>query len=240
VATAIALGVLVFAQSKTTWLCGLVTVAVVVWYKARAAGGRTQFALVFGLVSLLAIVTTYAALFDPIANWGLLAGADITNELTTLTGRVGIWDVAIEQWRENPLFGYGITIWDESFRRQIALPHAFSAHNQFLQSLSGAGLIGLAGLLTYLVVLFSQSHRRAPASRGITMAMYICIVFRCMTEVPFDISGIFSGEFICQLVLVQVLVARETVPVDAPVRSAVDIDLGFVNSMRRPPWYGQR
>ena len=89
------------------------------------------------------------------------------------------------------------------------MPFAFSAHNQFLQSLSAAGIIGLIGLLLYLIVLGTHANQLAARSGGVTMALFVFMLLRCMTETPMDITGMFSGEFIVHLLLVQLLMCRQ-------------------------------
>ena len=206
---AIALSVLVLAQSKTTWLAGLVVVLVMAAYRVHGGGDRRFPAMLLSALVLLAGVCLAALFADRFADLAVAAGGSVFADLTTLTGRVGIWDVALEQWEDNPLFGYGLTIWNEQFRQRIAIPYAYSAHNQFLQSLSGAGLVGLLGLIGYFTMLVLCARSKARAQHGVAVAMVTFLFMRCMTEVPLDITGIFSGEFICHLILLQLLLSRD-------------------------------
>jgi len=205
----VALSVLVLAQSKTTWLGAVIVVGVVMWYRVKTPDGRLRPGMLVTMLVAVVLVCVAILLVDPGSALGSLAGGNASAELSTFSGRVGIWNVAIEHWRANPLFGYGLTIWDGNFRRQIGMPFAFSAHNQFLQSLSAAGLVGLAGLAVYVIALVTASHRQAASSKGITMALCTFMLIRFMTETPLDITGIFSDDFMCHLVLLQLLFGRK-------------------------------
>ena len=104
--------------------------------------------------------------------------------MTTLTGRTEIWAVALQTWKANPLFGYGAAMWDDEFRRAVGMDFAYNAHNQFLQSLSVAGGLGLAGLLVYTLVLFRYAFA---ANTATTVLAFERVPFesvlRCSTNV---------------------------------------------------------
>ena len=69
----------------------------------------------------------------------------IGGQLTSLTGRTKIWFLAWEEFLASPWFGHGPSIWGDYYRFMIGIKTATSAHNQLLQSLSSAGILGLAG-----------------------------------------------------------------------------------------------
>ena len=48
---------------------------------------------------------------------------------------------------------------------------AFSAHNQFMQSLASAGLFGVFGLLVYLGTTLHYAIVLAPPTRGFSLAL---------------------------------------------------------------------
>lgn len=120
-------------------------------------------------------------------------------EISELSGRTQIWMIALEVWRQNPLFGYGPTIWSEAFRATWRVPAAFHAHNQFLQSLGAAGIVGVLGLLAYLGALIVGALRAARASRGLAPALVAVMLVRMATEVPLEMSTVLLGDFLFQL-----------------------------------------
>jgi O-antigen ligase len=109
----------------------------------------------------------------------------------------------------NPLFGYGLTMWGDAYRMQIGLDHAVSAHNQFLQSLSVAGAMGLMGLLVYLGTLLLYTINARRGSRGLSVVLFIVLLVRCVTETPLSIDGSFlSGAFAAHLLLFHIALAH--------------------------------
>ncbi|GIV00133.1 MAG: hypothetical protein KatS3mg014_1748 [Actinomycetota bacterium] len=103
----------------------------------------------------------------------------------TLTGRTEIWRATLDVWRENPLFGYGPRLWDVdmSFRFLPTLGWApAQAHNQVVQTLGEAGLIGLAGLAVYVVVLLRWGVRLRSRSNGSSLLLVMVLLFRSLAD----------------------------------------------------------
>ncbi len=201
---ALGIGVLLLAQSKTTWSAAAIAIPLLLVLR-HGIWRAAAFSLV-GLGMLAALALLFApALEEPL---GALAQSEAAQDATGLTGRDIIWSVAIQEWMRNPLFGYGISMWDEAYRMQIGLDHAVSAHNQFLQALSVAGSMGLIGLLAYLGALGYYAMRGARASRGLSVALLVLIGLRCLTETPVSIDSFLSGAFVTQLLLFQVALAQ--------------------------------
>jgi O-antigen ligase len=90
---------------------------------------------------------------------------------------------------------------------QIGMDHAVSAHNQFLQTLSVAGTMGLIGLVVYLGVLMRYAIRAARPSQGLSVALLILVLLRCVTETPLQLESFLSGAFVTQLLLFHVALA---------------------------------
>jgi len=128
-------------------------------------------------------------------------------EASRFTGRDVIWSLAVQEWMRNPLFGYGISMWNDAYRMQIGMDHAVSAHNQFLQTLSVAGSIGLIGLLVYLGTLMRYAVRAARRSQGLSIALLILVLLRCVTETPLQLESFLSGAFVTHLLLFHVALA---------------------------------
>jgi O-antigen ligase len=88
------------------------------------------------------------------------------------------------------------------------MDHAVSAHNQFLQTLSVAGTMGLIGLVVYLGVLVRYAIRAARPSRGLSVAFLILVLLRCVTETPLQLESFLSGAFVTHLLLFHIALAR--------------------------------
>lgn len=212
------IAVLVLSQSKTSWLAAAVAFPTL-WYgqqlydAARRGRSRTTAypmrnflrPILFCVVGLAGVAAlAYVQLHNPLAH----VSSDEQEQMTTLTGRTEIWAVALQTWKANPLFGYGAAMWDDEFRRAVGMDFAYNAHNQFLQSLSVAGGLGLAGLLIYTLVLFRYAFAANTATRGLSLALFWVIFVRFFTEAPFNMAGIFSGEFVTHLLLFTLVLTK--------------------------------
>lgn len=213
---ALALGgiVLLLAQSQTTWgAAALVLVPFAVYSVRHRRGARASThewtpVRIVTLVGVLGAVAVVLALlmFELKVGTGMrndfarsVAAARKGQEISDLSGRVQIWFIAIEVWKQNPLFGYGPTLWSDQFRAAWGVPFAFHAHNQFMQSLGAAGIIGLLGLLAYLGTMVVGAARAARASRGLAPALVAVLFVRMATEVPLELSTVLLGDFLYQL-----------------------------------------
>jgi len=216
---------LVLAQSKTAWiaffLCSACMLAVRhggnLW---RRISDPRQGA--FGILVCIAILMALLALLG----WILVGDLDTRlsdfadtaqgAQLISMTGRDQIWAIAIEEWRASPLFGYGPGLWDADFRATIAMPNATSAHNQFMDTLARSGGIGAAALVVYACVLLVMSVRYAKASGGLSLALFLALALRSISEVPLLLLG-YGNELIVHVMLLMTLAAA------ASARAQVDV-----------------
>ncbi|WP_296509189.1 O-antigen ligase family protein [Rhodoferax sp.] len=193
--------VFLLAQSKTVWFVSILLIPVLAWYRAPRLARGIDMRLALAIVVTLSAACLLVLVVDPISIWDKLSTTRAGSEAMTLTGRSQIWAVAIDEWSRNPLFGYGPAIWGPAYRMNIGMQFAFSAHNQFLQSLSAAGVIGLFSLMTYLGILGLAAYRGAPKTRGVSMAFFLIILFRCLSETPLNLNTLFNGDTLAHLVL---------------------------------------
>lgn len=210
---AIAALVLLLTQSKTAWMALAMAMGIMathrVMAKANSPDQKFDRALVIGIAlctfGVLGTITLYSIDLNRLID--RILATDTGAQITTLTGRTQIWQVAISAWQANPLFGYGVTMWDPLHRYQIGMPFAFSAHNQWLQSLGGAGTFGLAGLLIYMVVALRFAWRAASSTGGISLALAVFLIFRCITETPLETDTLFNGDTLVHLLTFIILLA---------------------------------
>jgi O-antigen ligase len=218
------LGVLFMAQSKTAWvaflLCAICMIAVRhgpgMW---RRLGDPREGA--FGIVVCLAGMLLAVGVLGVVLFADL--GAQVTDfsetaqgaQLISMTGRDQIWAVALEEWHQNPVFGYGPSLWDDAFRQSIAMPNATSAHNQFLDTLARSGTVGAVGLVIYAVVLMVMSLRYARATGGLSLALFVSLALLSISEVPLILLG-YGTELFAHLLLVITLASAAAGRVPAP------------------------
>jgi O-antigen ligase len=64
------------------------------------------------------------------------------------------------------------------------MPHATSAHNQFMDTLARSGTVGAVGLSIYACVLLAMSVRYARATGGLSLALFLALALLSVSEVP--------------------------------------------------------
>ncbi|WP_153115696.1 O-antigen ligase family protein [Rhodocyclus tenuis] len=205
--------VFILAQSKTVWFALLIVLAILAWYRWPLRAGR-QAALLLALVMITVLSAGLLAVMfvDLPSLWDRISDSKVGDSVATVSGRTGIWEVALREWQHSPLFGYGPTIWGEKFRWQIGMPYAFSAHNQFMQTLSVAGTLGFLALLAYLRYLIPAALRMAAQTRGVSVALLAMILLRCFSEAPLAMTGLIDGDALTHLLLFAIVLrapARE-------------------------------
>ena len=209
----VGLSVLFLAQSKTAWIAFLLCSSCIVFFRSGPTLWKTvnnpkrpEFGILVVLVfiaSLLVLVTlVFFSDLDVQLNdfFATSQGA----QLLSLTGRDRIWAVAYDEWQRSPVFGYGPTMWDVTFRAAVGMPFASHAHNQFMDTLSRSGAVGAGALIIYAATLLVLSIRFTKASRGLTLALFLGIVLRAVSEVPLLLFG-YGPELIAQLILLIVI-----------------------------------
>lgn len=210
------LAALFLAQSKTAWIAFLLCALCMMTVRH---GGRWWRRLgdprngVFGVFVVLLLLVAIAALLawvvlgDVDAQWSSFADTAQGAQLVSMTGRDQIWAIAIEEWRASPLFGYGPGLWDADFRLAIGMPQATSAHNQFMDTLARAGTVGAVTLVAYAGVLLTMSIRYARASGGLSLALFMALAMRSISEVPLLLQGYGTELFIHLLLLISLAAA---------------------------------
>ncbi len=206
---------LFLAQSKTAWLAFLICSCAMMlvrhapgWWRRMGDPLRPSFGLLSILafmlgVALLVLVFMFGDVGGRISNFfNTPEGA----QLASLTGRDRIWAIAWEEWRRNPVFGYGPNIWNEEFRTIIGMSNATHAHNQFMDTLSRAGTVGAVGLVFYSLVLLGMSLRFARATGGLSLALFLSLLLRAVSEVPLLMFG-YGPDLIIHVLLLIVLAA---------------------------------
>lgn len=192
------------AQSKTAWAIGLLILLVCYlpysFSAARKGGDAVASTLKATLLTLVMLGVGVALLGLTVNNLDTRLAEDIT----TLTGRTSIWEQTMEEFYRYPLFGYGPSIWDIAYRIRVGNLAAGQAHNQFIQTLGESGLVGFVLLLGYLWLLFRFSLKTFRASHGLSLALFILVFARSLTEAPLR-SNITDWTFFMHAVTVLVI-----------------------------------
>lgn len=162
-----------------------------------------------------ATIVSVAAPFLPGANSDQFP---IAESLMTLTGRTTAWTHAVDAWRRSPVVGNGPTVFGEGFREISGLTWFGHAHNQFLQTLAEAGLVGLTLLIALVVVLFRKALVVADNTAGLSVAIVSIFFLRMLTETPLRGSSPLNLFAVLSVltVLFSGLEQRRIRPVDGP------------------------
>jgi O-antigen ligase len=237
-AWALGLAVLFFAQSKTAWIAfvlgaGCLTLVRSLPNSVDRVGDPRQgsFAVLLctGIIALV-VVALFALLVVDLP--GMIAGFFDTSQgaqLTSMTGRDRIWVVAFDEWQHNPVFGYGLTIWDAAHRQAIGMPFATHAHNQFIDTLARCGAVGATALVLYALVLTVCAFRYARATGGLSLALWAGLTLLSISEVPLMLFG-YGVELFMHLLLIVSIAAgaagrrqesARVVPITPSFRTAI-------------------
>lgn len=238
---AAAICVFVMAQSKTAYVTFFIVMCILWLYRVSTIvtqKKRVNFRLGFLAAAFIGVATIgigflVLSMFNVkiYGNPFSYLDAQELKYLTTLTGRTMIWDITLKEWEQNPLFGYGPTIWYPDYRAKYGLFVVGQAHNQFIQSLGEAGAFGLIGFLIYLFFLLKFAFATAAYSRGVSLALLAIPLLRTWTETPFRNFVINDWAFFTHLIVFCLLIGFLRNKSTSAIRSS-DSHFRFVNERK--------
>jgi len=208
---------LVFAQSKTCWISFIICMSCLGYFKYGDFLKQRLFCfknpilptiIILMTMLIVSVITGLVMFGDLESKINSFYSTGTAADLMTMTGRDMIWEVALNEWRNSPLFGYGLTIWDVAHRAKIGMPYAVTAHSQFYQTLASAGITGVAGLLIYVATLFWFTMKTAKSSQGLTLAIFLILLIRSISEVSLNISGHWDYDATAHLLLLMIIGAQ--------------------------------
>ncbi len=158
-------GVVILLLTKSRTAVGAMLIGIVALQLVRLRG-RQRVYLLLGVVTLAVVgVTLVSALGNRArSQLGSAAALGRDDDVTTLTGRLPLWEELMDRIAERPVLGYGyLGFWDaervedlgETFQWEI--PHG---HNLYLDVLLDGGVIGLFLLLLLDVTVVATAARR--------------------------------------------------------------------------------
>lgn len=209
-----ALTSLLLSQSKTALIAGAAAFLVLWGYKVVRAIHTKKSIKPLSVAQFSLISAPFILLSSLLVMIGVGVESGYADHLlyyldkkaVTLTGRDAIWSITLQEWQLNPLFGYGPRLWSDEFAYRMGyLGVASNAHNQFVDVLGSAGVIGLFSLLVYLFFLFKYAWSSVGNTRGVSLALVIFILVRCITEVPFKTGNVTTPDFVMHFILFTVL-----------------------------------
>lgn len=162
----------------------------------RNAAPKILLTVTLGMMAVAALVFFSDEIF------ALLSRSGRAEEITSATGRAGIWSVVLDMWAERPFTGYGYTSALAILPLDPRLFHvAAHAHNMYLELLFAGGIALLALFLYALWQTFRQAVRLGAVNEA---ALLVFFMLRGMTEAtPFSgMVGYSSIAFSLTLALV--------------------------------------
>ncbi len=190
---------LLMTKSRTALLSLIVGLSAIQLLRLPPAK-RFTFAVGFGgfaaLMGLgLALVST-AAMRGTLGN---LASMGRGEEVSTLTGRVPLWEELIDHIQDRPLVGYGyLGFWDADRVEELAdifkweIPHG---HNMYLDIILDGGVLGLGLYLLFLVtglVVAWRTYSTNNAGAAFAFGLVAAVLVHGFAESLFKMPG-FAG-----------------------------------------------
>lgn len=117
---------------------------------AFLGGGLFLFLILFGSVLLLG------------GDESLLRGIGLGNEADVSNGRTHFWQIALQIFFDYPIFGAGLNSFGVAFTHYDTWNGTFrveQAHNDYLQILADAGILGFACVAAFIYLLFKKGWR---------------------------------------------------------------------------------
>jgi O-antigen ligase len=179
----------VLAAGRQGVIMLLIGLAIVLWSKRRT--------LLVGLVVPTGIWIAYDygdTLFDIFAR-------NRPQNLGTLSGRVGWWEVALETWSAHPWTGWGYG----AGGRFVALASmgrtSSSVHSGYIETLVGVGIVGAVGLLYALAEVLVWSFRSLRTETALAVLIFPLAL---RTAVSQGFGGWLNIEFLLFALLVAI------------------------------------
>jgi O-antigen ligase len=134
--------------------------------RQAAARRRGRLIAVCGAAFLLVVFGSVLFLGESnslIRGIGLVDQADLSN------GRSHFWSIAVRIFFDHPIAGAGLDAFGVAFTRYDTWPGVFrveQAHNDYLQILADAGILGLGCVIVFIYLLFAKGWAIVKQSRS--------------------------------------------------------------------------
>lgn len=182
---AIGFATLVLTRSRTS-LAGFVFALVA--FRFITLNPKTRILMVSATVMVSAMVGMLLAVV-PAKTWGSLADTAAmgrTKDVSSLTGRLPLWEELFEQISEKPILGHGyLAFWEADNVERLSsifaweIPHG---HNMYIDVILDGGFIGLVLFVLVLLVTLAYTFKRYLATRDMGVAFVFGFVIFAMVH----------------------------------------------------------
>lgn len=186
-------------------------------YGVAAIGKRKRWVAACGVGFLLVVVGAVLFLGE---NNSVIRGIGLADQADISNGRSHFWSIAVSIFLAHPIIGAGLDAFGVAFTRYDTWPGVFrveQAHNDYLQTLADAGILGFACVLAFIYLLFTQgltvvrktrSHYRRTLAVG-AMAGCFGILVHSFFDFPLRTpSNAFIFLLLAALAIVDVKMGR--------------------------------
>ena len=121
-------------------------------------GGKSKIVLIAGVLAL--ILGLFGAVIMLGGNENLLRGIGLANPDDVSNGRAYFWSIALKIFLDYPILGAGLNAFGAAFTQYDTQSGAFrveQAHNDYLQILADAGILGFICVAAFVYLLFKKS-----------------------------------------------------------------------------------
>lgn len=193
---------LVLAQSKTAWIIAIIGFAILSLNALIGYPHNKRYAYILPILTGVCFLASIAILlvFTKVDVLQSFLEANQTG-LTSFTGRTKIWEITLNEFFKNPLYGYGLSIWDQLYRYQHGMMHVGQAHNQYIQILGQAGLLGVISLSFYIIQLVRKGCQKWSDTYGFSLLIVIVLLVRGFSESPMRMMGILDFDSFVHLLV---------------------------------------
>jgi O-antigen ligase len=199
---------LVLAQSKTA-LGAAALVFVILWATGPTQRRTAQMVAALLLAGVLGLGSAVVETRVQIVSEGAI---ESTVENRTLTGRTQVWEIGMDAFRSSPWLGAGPDVFVRQVER-TGQEWAAQAHNQYVQTLAKAGLVGFVGLVAYVLSLCYSAVRVDGPERGPALALITLLLLRSITEANLEGLGLDHLTAFCFLLAWERARAQRTLDV---------------------------
>ena len=126
--------------------------------KDAAGGGQRKIVLAVAGITLILVIFGVVLFLG--GNESLFRGIGVTNaDADISSGRAHYWPIAIKIFLEHPILGAGLDAFGVAFTKfdtHNGFLRVEQAHNDYLQTLADAGLVGFACIAAFIYLLFKK------------------------------------------------------------------------------------
>lgn len=117
--------------------------------------------LAFGAAGIAGLLIIFGSVLLIGGNDSLLRGIGVVQaDPDVTTGRLHFWSIALQIFMQHPVLGAGLEAFGAAFTAHDTWSGQFrveQAHNEYLQMLADGGVLGLACVAAFIVLLFKRS-----------------------------------------------------------------------------------